>query len=292
MTRKLLTAGVAAVLLSATAFAAAAQELLLGYLPAAGGPFATFSKTNLVAAEMAVNEINAAGGVNGKKLKIVSFDTAGKPDQAVVGLRKLAEDDKVLAIIGPFSSSECRVAFPAADRAGVTVMSIGSPRDCLPTNAVNNFFYGGLDAAPQAVQAERMRVSEKTRLPVEIVSDEFMARHGNYYNIFADMKQAALDSALTAPVVTAGSYAELALCERRGDNRVGRIIVGDALGENADRAIASMGRADLRFRPVDGEHARAALGEQRRRRAPDAGGCARDDGELAGQIDHRFAPVF
>ncbi len=77
----------------------------------------------------------------------------------------------------------------------------------LPTNAVNNFFYGGLDAAPQAVQAERMRVSEKTRLPVEIVSDEFMARHGNYYNIFADMQQAALDSALTAPVVTAGSYA-------------------------------------------------------------------------------------
>ena len=44
---------------------------------------------------------------------IVSFDTAGKPDQAVVGVRKLAEDDKVMAIIGPFSSSECRVAFPA-----------------------------------------------------------------------------------------------------------------------------------------------------------------------------------
>ncbi len=77
----------------------------------------------------------------------------------------------------------------------------------LPTNAVNNFFYGGLDAAPQAVLAERMRVSEKTSLPIEIISDEFMAVHGNYYNIFADMKQAALDSALTAPVVSAGSYA-------------------------------------------------------------------------------------
>lgn len=126
MTRKLMTASAAAVLLSATTFGAAAQELLLGYLPASGGPFATFSKTNLVAAEMAVNEINASGGVNGKKLKIVSFDTAGKPDQAVVGLRKLADDDKVLAIIGPFSSSECRVVFPAAERAGVTVMSMAS----------------------------------------------------------------------------------------------------------------------------------------------------------------------
>ena len=70
---------------------------------------------------MAVEEINAAGGVGGKKLKIISFDTAGKPDQAVVGVRKLAEDDKVMAIIGPFSSSECRVVFPAGERAGVVI---------------------------------------------------------------------------------------------------------------------------------------------------------------------------
>lgn len=113
----------AAVLATATAHAG---EIVLGYLPAAGGPFATFSKTNLVAAQMAVDEINSAGGVNGNKLRIVSFDTAGKPDQAVVGVRKLAEDDRVMAIIGPFSSSECRVAFPAAERESVALMSMGS----------------------------------------------------------------------------------------------------------------------------------------------------------------------
>ncbi len=126
MTTKLSIAATVAALTIVTAGSAGAQEILLGYLPAAGGPFATFSKTNFVAAQMAVTEINAAGGIAGKKLRIVSFDTAGKPDQAVVGLRKLAEDDKVMAIIGPFSSSECRVAFPAADRAGVTVMSMAS----------------------------------------------------------------------------------------------------------------------------------------------------------------------
>ena len=75
---------------------------------------------------MAIDEINAAGGITGKRLRIVAFDTAGKPDQAVVGVRKLADDDKVLAIIGPFSSSECRVAFPAAERAGVVSMSMAS----------------------------------------------------------------------------------------------------------------------------------------------------------------------
>src|SRR5262245_27219186 len=105
---------------------AQAQELLLGYLPSLAGPFATLSRTNEIAAQIAVDEINAAGGIGGKKIRIVSFDTAGKPDQAVVGLRKLAEDDKVLAIIGPFSSSECRVVFPAGDRAGVAMMSMAS----------------------------------------------------------------------------------------------------------------------------------------------------------------------
>src|SRR5437764_3372 len=113
----------AAALTSSSAFS---QEIVLGYLPSGGGPFATFSKTNQLAAQMAVDEVNAAGGVNGKKLRITAFDTEGKPDQAVVGLRKLADDDKVMAIIGPFSSSECRVAFPAAERAGVPVMSMAS----------------------------------------------------------------------------------------------------------------------------------------------------------------------
>src|SRR3974377_2274846 len=84
---------------------AQAQDLLLGYLPSRAGPFAPLAQTNESAAQMAIDEINAAGGIAGRKLRIISFDTAGKPDQAVVGLRKLAEDDKVLAIIGPFSSA-------------------------------------------------------------------------------------------------------------------------------------------------------------------------------------------
>ncbi len=126
MKRKWITASIAAGLLAGFTGIAASQEIALGYLPSSGGPFATFSKTNLIAAEMALEEINAAGGVGGKKLKLISFDTAGKPDQAVVGLRKLAEDDKVLAVVGPFSSSEVRVVFPAAERAGVASMSMAS----------------------------------------------------------------------------------------------------------------------------------------------------------------------
>ena len=103
-----------------------AQEILLGNLSAGAGPFATLAKTNEIAAQMAVEAVNVAGGVGGKKLKIISFDTAGKPEQAVIGVRKLAEDDKVMAIIGPFSSGECRVAFAAGERTGIVMMSMAS----------------------------------------------------------------------------------------------------------------------------------------------------------------------
>jgi branched-chain amino acid transport system substrate-binding protein len=106
--------------------ASAADELKLGYLTATTGPFVALSRSNQIAASMAVDEINAKGGVKGKKIKLILFDTSGKPEQAVVGLRKLAEDDQVLAIIGPFSSGEARVAFPAGERIGVVTMPMAS----------------------------------------------------------------------------------------------------------------------------------------------------------------------
>src|SRR5829696_2596198 len=82
----------ATTLTAITGGAAQAQEILLGNLFAGAGPFATLARTNEIAAQMAAEEINAGGGVNGKKIRIISFDTAGKPEQAVVGVRKLAED--------------------------------------------------------------------------------------------------------------------------------------------------------------------------------------------------------
>jgi branched-chain amino acid transport system substrate-binding protein len=126
MNKTLTAAILAAAIAAMPSGPVAAQEILLGYLPSSAGPWATYSRTNHIAAQIAIDEINAAGGVNGKKLRIISFDTAGKPDQAVVGVRKLAEDDKVLAIIGPFSSSEARVAFPAGDRAAIVTMPMAS----------------------------------------------------------------------------------------------------------------------------------------------------------------------
>lgn len=116
-------------LLGALAFAPAVQaasELVIGYSMAKTGPYVSLANSNEIAADMAVDEINAKGGVNGRKIKLTKFDTGGNPKDASAAVRRFAVDDKALAIVGPFSSSECRVAFPDGERMGIVQMSMAS----------------------------------------------------------------------------------------------------------------------------------------------------------------------
>jgi branched-chain amino acid transport system substrate-binding protein len=159
--------GLIAVLAVMAGGTAQAQELLLGYLPALAGPFATLSRTDEIAAQIAIDEINGAGGIDGKKIKIISFDTAGKPDQAVVGLRKLAEDDKVLAVIGPFSSAECRVVFPAGERAGIVTMSMASSAPKL----AEPFSYGLRNTSDEGYMFQKvMKTLQEKKYPLATAS--------------------------------------------------------------------------------------------------------------------------
>ncbi len=79
-----------------------------------------------VAVDMAVKEINAAGGVNGKMLEIIEFDSGSDPKQAALAAKTLVQDHDVLAIVGPFSSGEAKVAFNVAEREKIVMMSNAS----------------------------------------------------------------------------------------------------------------------------------------------------------------------
>ena len=108
--------------------ARAAEPIKIGAAYGLQGVWSDWCKRNLIAIEMAIEEINAAGGVNGMPLKSVVYDTASKPDEATRVVRKLADDDKVLAILGPFSSSECEVVFPVGNRIGITMITQASSK--------------------------------------------------------------------------------------------------------------------------------------------------------------------
>ena len=108
-----------AALMIVAAPARAAEEVVLGLTNVKSGPLKTQGEGTEIAVDIAVAEINAAGGINGMKLRIVKFDTGTDPKQAVVAARKFAHDDGALGIIGPFSSGEAGAAFPIGERLGI-----------------------------------------------------------------------------------------------------------------------------------------------------------------------------
>jgi branched-chain amino acid transport system substrate-binding protein len=83
----------------------AADTINVGVLLPLTGKMAKFGRIEHKSFLMAVNEINAAGGVNGKKIELIIEDTSGKPDVGRSAIEKLITRDKVPVIGGGYSNS-------------------------------------------------------------------------------------------------------------------------------------------------------------------------------------------
>ena len=106
----------------------AGLEVRIGAVVPSSGPFAEWGRTNTATLKMLEDEVNAAGGVEGAKLRVIVYDDSAKPPQAANLVRRLAEDDKVLAIAGPLTSSAAEVAFPVANQMKLVSMSQASSK--------------------------------------------------------------------------------------------------------------------------------------------------------------------
>ena len=102
--------------------AAEAETIKLGVLAPLTGPIAAYGQDQVNGVTMAVEEINAAGGLLGKKLVIQVEDDEKKPELAASLTQKLI-NDKVDVIIGGMSSSSTMAGGPIADRAKVLMIS-------------------------------------------------------------------------------------------------------------------------------------------------------------------------
>ncbi|MFZ2448607.1 MAG: ABC transporter substrate-binding protein [Syntrophobacteraceae bacterium] len=73
--------------------------------------------------EMAVEQINAKGGIDGRKLEAVIYDDEGDPTKAVLAVQKLASKDGVIAIVGPSLTPTTLAIIPVVEKAGVPLIS-------------------------------------------------------------------------------------------------------------------------------------------------------------------------
>lgn len=99
---------------------ALAQETIrIGWLSSLTGPLSTGAIAENKGVEFAVDQLNKAGGINGRKLELLTRDTAGDPTKAVNFANQLVFQDKVHFILGPVNSGEALPTVPIVARAGV-----------------------------------------------------------------------------------------------------------------------------------------------------------------------------
>jgi branched-chain amino acid transport system substrate-binding protein len=117
-------------LLMAASAGFAAETVKVGVLLPLTGSQAKFGEIEKRSYEMAAEEINAKGGVNGKKVELLFEDDTGKPDVGRSGVEKLISREKVPVITGGYSSSVTAAAAPVAQQFKVPfVICTGSADD-------------------------------------------------------------------------------------------------------------------------------------------------------------------
>lgn len=84
----------------------------MGLLTPLSGPLQYLGPLSSIPVNLAIEDVNAAGGVNGSPVILITEDSPFDPRQAVTLVRKLTEQDNVFTILGPYASGEFQVTAP------------------------------------------------------------------------------------------------------------------------------------------------------------------------------------
>jgi branched-chain amino acid transport system substrate-binding protein len=97
----------------------AADAITFGQAAVLEGPASALGQGMRAGIQAAFDEANARGGVHGRKLKLISRDDGYEPDRAIAETKKLIDEDKVFALIGPVGTPTSAAAQPIATAAHV-----------------------------------------------------------------------------------------------------------------------------------------------------------------------------
>ena len=124
---------------SALAQKACPAEIGLGVIAPLTGSKAEQGQQFTEGAKVAVDEINAAGGIHGSKLQLQALDDQGQPNEAVAAAQRLASSSNVFAVIGPSSTASSSAVIPVLRRAKIVAISPSASTPSLVTK--NTHFY-------------------------------------------------------------------------------------------------------------------------------------------------------
>jgi branched-chain amino acid transport system substrate-binding protein len=121
---KLLKALLPAALLLALGAVQAQEPIRIGAFLSVTGPAAFLGDPEQKTLELYVERLNAAGGVLGRKLQLVAYDSAGDAEKARTFAKRLIEQDKVDILVGGSTTGETMAVVPLAEAAGMPFISL------------------------------------------------------------------------------------------------------------------------------------------------------------------------
>jgi branched-chain amino acid transport system substrate-binding protein len=196
---KVLAALVAGAVLPAAAHAA---EIKLGVAEALSGGAAQYGISIRNGFQLAADEINAAGGINGNKIVLVIEDEQGKKEEAINVFKKLIFQDKVLMTFGPTLSNSAQAADPIAQAAKTVAFGTSNTADGI-TSIGNYVFRNSVteaDVLPATLTAVKNKVGLKN-VAVMYGNDDVFTKSG-----YDNFKKALED--LKIPVTTTETFAK------------------------------------------------------------------------------------
>lgn len=107
----------------------ASDAIKIGVNYELSGQVATYGQASVQGIKLAIDEINAAGGVKGKQIQLVEYDNKSEPAEATTLATKLMTQDKVIAAIGPATSGSFKATIPVAAKNKVPVVSGSATAD-------------------------------------------------------------------------------------------------------------------------------------------------------------------
>ena len=99
-----------------------ADEIRIGQFAAQTGPAAELGKRMQLGILAHFTAVNSAGGINGRKLTLMSRDDGYEPEKAAAAVKALIEEDKVFALIGSVGTPTTLAAVPAINAAGIPLI--------------------------------------------------------------------------------------------------------------------------------------------------------------------------
>ncbi len=161
------------VLFAGTVFAA--PPIKIGAILSVTGPASFLGEPERNTALMMIDEINKAGGINGRKIELIVYDTQGDATKAVQAVNRLIKSDKVVAIIGDSTTGNSMAVIPVVEKAQVPIISCAAGSKI--TDPVKKWVFKTAQNDSLAVMKifEHMNDKKIKKIAIVTVSDGFGA---------------------------------------------------------------------------------------------------------------------